>query len=89
MVQALMEKDVEKALTYFWERSQSKYEQGFSLLMDRLPEIFSLPEEFNLESMADNMAIYENVVQEEDGVTRSYPVTFIKDENGFWKIRWF
>lgn len=88
MVNALMDEDMETALTYFSERSRPKYEQGFNLLMDQLPDIFSLPEEFNLVSIKDNIAIYENIVQV-DGVSRSYPVMFIKDENGFWKIRGF
>lgn len=88
MVEALKEKDIETALTYFWERSRPKYEQGFNLLVDQLPDIFSLPEKFNLVSMMDNIAIYDNIVQV-DGVSRSYPVMFIKDENGFWKIRGF
>ena len=83
-----MDEDIESALTYFLERSRPKYEQAFNLLMDRLPDIFSLPEEFNMVSVKDNIAIYENIVLE-DGVPRSYPVMFIKDENGFWKIRGF
>jgi len=88
MVNALMEKDIETALNFFSERSRPKYEQGFNLLMDQLPDIFSLPEEFNLVSIKDNIAIYENIVHK-NGVSRSYPVIFIKDENGFWKIRGF
>ena len=85
---SLRNKDILNALSYFVEENQAKYEQGFLLLEDQLPEIFSMPEEFNLISVIDNIAIYENVVNEE-GVTRSYPVTFVKDENGFWKIRSF
>jgi len=88
VVSALMDKNTQTALTYFSERSRPKYEQGFNLLMDQLPEIFSLREEFNLVSIKDNIALYENIVQE-NGVPRSYPVMFIKDENGFWKIKGF
>jgi len=85
---SLRNKDIQTALSYFVERSRAQYEQGFIVLMDQLPQIFSMPEEFNLISIVDNTAIYENVV-DEGGIARSYPVTFIKDENGFWKIKGF
>lgn len=85
---SLREKDIQKALSYLVNRSQGRYEQGFILLMDQLPAIFSMTEGFNPVSIIENTAIYENVVNEGE-VTMSYPVTFIKDENGFWKIKGF
>lgn len=85
----LKEKDIQGALSYFDKSSQAKYEEAFTLLIDQLPEISSVPEEFNLVSVIDNVATYESVVVDDDGVTRSYPSVFIKDEDGFWKISTF
>jgi hypothetical protein len=84
--------DIQGALSYFVESSRAKYEEAFTLLIDQLPDIFSVPEEFNLISVIDNVATCESVVVEVvDGnnLPISYPVTFIKDENGFWKIMVF
>ena len=92
VIDLLKEKDIQSALSYFDESSQAKYEEAFTLLIDQLPEIFSVPEEFNLISVIDNVATCESVVVEVvDGNNRriSYPATFIKDENGFWKIMVF
>jgi hypothetical protein len=89
VINLLKEKDVQGALSYFLESSQAKYEEAFTLLIDQLPEIFSVSEEFNLISVIDNIATYESVVVDDDGVTRSYPVVLIKNENGFWKISTF
>lgn len=92
VIDLLKEKNVQSALSYFAESSRAKYEEAFTLLIDQLPEIFSVPEEFNLISVIDNVATCESVVVEVvDGNNRrmSYPVTFIKDENGFWKIMVF
>jgi hypothetical protein len=43
MVGALIDKDIEAALSYFTESSRPKYEIGFNILIDQLPDIFSLP----------------------------------------------
>ena len=46
----------------------------------------SLRDELNLVYIGDGIAEYENVVYEPDGIY-SYPVLFIKDEDGTWKIQ--
>jgi hypothetical protein len=92
VIDLLKLQDIQGALSYFYKSSQAKYKEAFTLLIDQLPEIFSVPEEFNLISVIDNVATCESVVVEVvDGNNRrmSYPVTFIKDENGFWKIMVF
>ena len=87
VINLLKLQDIQGILPYFNESSRAKYEEAFTLLIDQLPSIFSVPEEFNLISVIDNIATYESVVVDDDGVTRSYPSVFIKDEDGLWKIR--
>ncbi len=89
VINLLNVQDIQGALPYIVESSRAKYEEIFTLLIDQLPDIFSVPEEFNLISVINNVATYESVVVDDDGVTRSYPVVLVKDVNGLWKISTF
>jgi len=80
---------VEGAVKYFTSESQGKYKAGFELLKDQMSNIFNRPEVLNLISIIGNVAKYENIVSEDNGRRYSYPVIFILDENGLWKIKNF
>ena len=86
---ALVGGDVEGAVKYFTSESQGKYKAGFELLKDQMSNIFNRPEVLNLISIIGNVAKYENIVSEDNGRRYSYPVIFILDENGLWKIKNF
>lgn len=88
MKDALISGDIKKALNNFVGGQNSKYKQVFETIEDQLPLIFSAEEELNLVSVHENQFEYENLVVE-DGKAYSYPVIFIRDENGLWKILQF
>jgi hypothetical protein len=85
---ALINGDIDAALRYFEGGQESKYKRALEKLRDRFSEIFSGNEELNYVSAFENRIEYENLVIEEDKAF-SYPVIFILDENGLWKIRQF
>lgn len=88
MGNALTSGNIDKALNNFVGGQNSKYKQVFEAIKGQLPVIFSSQEELNLASVSENQIEYENLVVE-DGKAYSYPVIFIRDENGLWKIKEF
>lgn len=85
---ALREKNISGALSCLDEDIRPGYEQIFYVLADKLPAIFSQPEQLKLVYMREGTAVYNNMIDEK-GAKMSYPVSFVKDKNGFWKIRSF
>lgn len=88
MGNALTSGNIDKALNNFVGGQNSKYKQVFEAIKGQLPVIFSSQEELNLASVSENQIEYENLVVE-DGKAYSYPVIFVRDENGLWKIKQF
>jgi len=83
---ALMGGDIETALTYFVDASKDNYRQIFTELgSDTLNSIFSAVTELKLYTAYGRLAGC-GAIRVEAGGTYSYPVTFILDENGIWKI---
>ena len=80
--------NVETALAYFPEQYRDGLREAFTFMIDKIVVNLSLPDELNLIDILDNFAKYENTVYEPGGVY-SYPVLFIKDEDGIWRIRNF
>jgi YVTN family beta-propeller protein len=85
---ALSEKDTEKALGYFVDRSKDRYGRIFDALKDKLPAIMDTFVEFNITDYYDGIAEYE-IVADEDGVLYSYPGLLVRDGSGIWKFRDF
>jgi hypothetical protein len=85
---ALINGDIEASLGYFVYQIRDGLREAFTLMKDKIAINLSLPDELNLIDISDDFAKYENTVYEQGGIY-SYPVLFIKDENGIWKIRSF
>ena len=86
---ALMQRDIETSGSYFVPASQDQYMQIFTeLSTDQIYAIFSNIIDFKVDSLIDGSAECGALRVESDG-TYSYPVTFVQDENGIWKIMGF
>lgn len=88
MKSSLVSGKIDSALKNFVGGQNSKYKEVFGALKDQLPAIFSAEEEFSFVSAYENRIEYENIVVEGDKAY-SYPVIFIRDVDGLWKIRGF
>ena len=86
---ALMGGDVEKAVKYFVAGGQNEYRQIFTGLSgDDINSIFSGINEFEIDTLSGRVAEC-GVDRVEAGGTYSYPVTYVRDENGIWMIMGF
>ncbi len=85
----LAAKEVTQAVSYFEEGKKGLYEEVFSALLDRLPQIADDMQEISLISVDDRSAKYR-IRRVETHNTGTFSVTyyvyFIKDETGIWKI---
>ncbi len=81
--------DVARAVLYFDEGKKGLYEEIFSALLDRLPQIAGDMQDISLISIDGQSARYR-IRRVETHNTGTYTVTyyvyFIKDEAGIWKI---
>ena len=85
----LLNGDIESALNYFVIASTESYNSLFTDLgPDNIITIFSGLTTLGIQSSI-GQTIYCGVIREENGERYSYPVTFVKDENGLWKILGF
>ena len=80
--------DIETALKYFVAGSRDRYRQTFTGLGGRINSIFSSISEIKFYTLSEGVANY-GAIKIENGKPYSYPVTFIQDENGIWKIKGF
>jgi hypothetical protein len=86
MVNALMAGDIESALNDIVEEGKDKYRNIYlQLSTEQIRAIFSDVIDFKIYSLSENVAQC-GVLRRESGGTYSYPVTFVKDENGIWRI---
>jgi len=89
MKTALMAGDIETALNYFVEGSKNKYNTIFTQMSSAdINSIFSNINEFKIYSINERVAQC-GAIRVESGGTFSYPVTFVKDENGIWNMMGF
>lgn len=85
----LAAKNVIQAVRHFDEGKKGLYEEIFSALLDRLPQIANDMQDISLISIDDRSARYRirRVETHNTGThTVTYYVYFIKDETGIWKI---
>ena len=89
MKTALVNGDIEGAVSYFADDTKIIYKNKFSTLgSERINAIFASFSDFKLEVFYGQLAECGAIRVEADG-TFSYPVTLIKDKNGIWKIMGF
>jgi hypothetical protein len=86
MKTALVSGDIDKAMEYYHEDTKQGYRDALTVLGSQLlVSIFTTPEQLILIEVRDRYAKYEYVSEEED-VTYSYPLVFLKDPDGIWRI---
>ncbi len=85
MTGALGSGDTVTAANYMFEPCRDKYHELYDVLLEQLPAIMSTFTEFNFIRENDLFAKFELVVLE-DTKLYSYEITFIKDQQGFWRI---
>lgn len=86
---ALLGGNIEAALSFFVPGAQDRYRQVFEELgSDGINSLFSTINGVELDT-ASGRAAEGGLIREEDGKTYSYPITFVQDQNGIWKIMGF
>jgi len=86
MVAAMMSGDIEGALTYFIDSAQEKYRTLFANKSSaQISAIFENVIELELYTLTDQLAQC-GAVRSEFGTDYSYPVVFVRDQSGDWKI---
>lgn len=83
--EALAAQDVEAAVHLFDASATEKYRRIYTELFDRLPSITA---GMNLRGAVSIHADYADylVTRNEDGVTRGYHLTMVRDASGIWKV---
>ncbi|MGE5810897.1 MAG: hypothetical protein ACM339_05310, partial [Ignavibacteria bacterium] len=88
MKEALIDKNVEKAMNCFLSSSRERYRYIFNSLLDSLPDIVAGMQEIEMISGEDKVAEYRiKRVEDEGDIT--YYIYFMLDGDGLWKIRQF
>ncbi len=86
---ALLGGDMETALQYLVGLNREKYREIFTEFgSDKVNRIFSGISEIRLYTLYGRVAGC-GAIRTETGGTYSYPVTFVRDENGIWRIKGF
>jgi hypothetical protein len=89
MKSALLAGNIDKALTYFIGTSQDRYRSRFAnLTAAKINSIFSRITEIEIDSFHDNAAECGALRTETDGFY-SYPLLFVRGEDGRWLIAGF
>lgn len=88
VVTRLIEKDVEGALGYFAYSTKGRYREQFTLIKNRLPEIFSGMRDIEPVYIKGDEAKYRIRIREDGGERTGY-IWFGKDILGQWKIEKF
>jgi hypothetical protein len=77
--------DIQAALTFVADSSQTKYSEIFQAMGSNLSDFASGMGSLTLISQDEDSATYE--MSHQDGpITYSFPVVFVKDSEGNWKI---
>ncbi|MDD5327952.1 MAG: hypothetical protein PHY02_09090 [Phycisphaerae bacterium] len=82
---ALAVGDVNLSVSYFTEISAEKYRTFFEQVQPYLPQMVNEMGELIFIEQNEEMAYYD-VLREEEGQLYAYPVIFVMDEMGQWKI---
>jgi hypothetical protein len=83
--EALLAGNTEDALDLFTFATRDHYQKTFANLGAELSVIMSSLEEFKLYTIYDGVA-EGGLIRTESGGTYSYPITFIRDGRGIWRI---
>jgi hypothetical protein len=82
---ALLADDVDKAVSYFAEVSRENYHTLLEQLRPYFSQMVSDMGELIFIRFDDDRVVYD-LLREEEGQMYGYPVTFIRDDMGQWKI---
>ena len=82
---ALAVGDVNEALNLVADISRDKYAEIFQIIEPNLSDYAAGMGEITFERQRFGEAIYE-MLHDDDGLTLSFPVLFIRDEDGKWRI---
>jgi hypothetical protein len=86
---ALLSGNMEVALSFFVPGAQGQFRQVFEELgSDGINSLFSSITGVELDT-ASGRAAEGGLIRDEDAKTYSYPITFVQDQNGIWKIMGF
>lgn len=85
MIDNLNTGDTASALVFMHGESQHIFETVFGNMLSRMTEFMSTYDSVTLLSVSGNEAQYK-ISTVEDGIRYKYPLYFIKDNNGLWKI---
>jgi fibronectin type 3 domain-containing protein len=88
MKTALINGDIEGALTYYLENSRERYRGIFSALGNHIQEIASSMQSIELIYMNNGLAKYR-IRRAEDAGLITYYIHFQIDDNGVWRIKQF
>jgi len=89
MTNALMAGDVQQALSYFVAGSRARYEKIFSAMdSSKRKNVFGSISEIQIDSFYGRV-VRCGAIRAGSRGTFSYPLTFVKDEDGIWKIMSF
>jgi hypothetical protein len=92
MKNALSGQDIEGGLNYFLDRSKPRYQEGFNIIKDKLPQIINDMQDIELIYAKEGIAKYRINRDHVIGgtpATITYYVYFMVDQNGIWKIDQF
>jgi hypothetical protein len=85
---ALAAGDINQAVSFFTKDQSQKYRILFQQLQTYLPQMAGEMGELILVEQDENIAYYD-LMRQQNGDTYGYPVLFVKDETGNWKISGF
>jgi hypothetical protein len=88
MKAALAEGDIEGALQYIIAGNRDRLRAEFIALGAELAAIMASVEGCEIYSLYEDLA-FGGLLRTENGTVYSYPITFMTDKNGIWKIRGF
>jgi hypothetical protein len=85
---SLWAENTDNALTFISEISRDTYEELFQVFEAYIPELVNAMDEHELVfvSQEAGFARYDVLHNEDGGQLLAFPVFFIKDENGNWKV---
>lgn len=85
---ALMNKDVEAAMSYLTVSSRDMFRYNFELMKALLPTIASDMSNIELKRVENDLSEYD-VFAVQDGIEYSFYVEFHRDFDGIWRISFF
>lgn len=88
MKDALRAGQVTPALRHIAGGARPRYDEAFQIIAPALPGIDSILTDIHLVAVSGTEAFFE-ALRLEDGLTKSFEVRFIQDDDGIWRIESF